>query len=145
MPEANTSGPGKNVAVPLLGSEPSALTWKEKEEEQIPGLFCLARWTLCPLHLWEGRSGDYLEPPIRRTSNGPFSFPQTSFRSGNWPWLPRAETESSTLKHFLCLVTMHGGISTNPLSCHDFRSSTWEKTAWDIPAPTPTLVDLFGS
>ena len=81
--------------------------------------------------------GDYLEPPIRRTSNSPFNFPQTSFRSGSWPRLPRAETESSALKHFLCLVTMCRGISTNPLSCHGFRSSTREKTAWDIPGPHP--------
>ena len=145
VPEANTSRPGKNVSVPLLGSEPSALKWKEKEEEQIPGLFCLLAGPSAPFTSGREGRGDCLEPPIRRTSNGPFSFPQTSFRSGNWPWLPRAETESSTLKHFLCLVTMHGGISTNPLSCHDFRSSTWEKTAWDIPAPTPTLVDLFSS
>lgn len=37
------------------------------------------------------------------------------------------------------------GISTNPLSCHGFRSSTWEKAVWDIPTPTPTLFDLLGS
>lgn len=27
---------------------------------------------------------------------------------------------------------MHEGISTNPLSCHGFRSWTRAKTAWDI-------------
>ena len=137
VPETNTSRPGKNVAVHLPRLWAIHPKVKEKAEEQILGLFCLARWTLCPLHLEEGRMEDYLEPPIRRSSNSPFSFPQISFRSGNWPWLPRAETESSALKHFLCLVTMHGGISTNPLSCHGFRSSTWEKTAWDSPGPHP--------
>lgn len=41
---------------------------------------------------------------------------------------------------------MRAGISTNPLSCQGFRSRTREKTAWDIPAPTPTVTsfDLFG-
>lgn len=50
-----------------LGSEPSTPKWKEKEAEQIPGLFCLARRTLCPLHLWQGVMGGDVEPPTLRT------------------------------------------------------------------------------
>lgn len=80
----------------------------------------------------------------------PMRFPpkkKKSSKLGNWPWFPRAEIESSTLNHFLCSVTMHEGISTNPLSCHGFRSWTWVKTAWDIPALCRhrTPFDLFGS
>lgn len=85
--------------------------------------------------------------------SGPETLPSISHqkkkssRVGNWPRFPRAEIESSALNHFLCLVTMHEGISTNPLSCHGFRSWTWAKTAWDIPALSRhrTPFDLFGS
>jgi hypothetical protein len=98
--------------------------------------------SLVPLPLGR-RDESYLEPHPHSHS-GPetassishtHTHTHTSFRSGNWPWLPRAEIESSTLNHFLCLVTTHGGISTNPFCCHGFRPSTWGKTAWDIPAP----------
>lgn len=126
-----------------LGSEPSAPKWKEKRRHGFRRCFVWLAGHSAPFTSGrEGWGGPALwrPPPPRRTSNGPVRFPQTSFRGGNWPWLPRAETESSALKQFLCLVTMRRGISTNPLRCQGFRSSTWEKRAWDLPPPPPCVI-----
>lgn len=144
VPETNTSRPGKKCFCSFASALSHLLQSGRKRGGTDSGAVLSGSLdTLPPSPLGEKDGGALLfggPPPPRRTSNGPVRFPQTSFRGGNWPWLPRAETESSALKQFLCLVTMRRGISTNPLRCQGFRSSTWEKRAWDLPPPPPCVI-----
>lgn len=114
--------------------EPPAPKWKEKERGKILKLFCLASLASGKGVGLSGRPAPSTED-LKHSFQFPTKKKKKSSKIGNWPWFPRAEIESSTLNHFLCSVTTHEGISTNPLSCHGFRSWTWAKPAWDIPAP----------